>query len=108
MDAPQGILASFTIYKLLRGFVVYWAVVNALRVGVPLRSIWRGWMAVGLGLAAYALYQKYGLGIYRVATSFDHSNSVPLFLNQGLPILLVLAFSVNYLLTVIQQRERPR
>jgi hypothetical protein len=99
IDAPQGLLASFTIWKMLRGFVLYWTVVNVLRVGVPVRSVWRGILAIGIVFALYAVYQKYGLGQYRISATFDHSNTVPLFLNQVLPILLAMGLASRRLST---------
>lgn len=88
MDAPQGLLATFTLAKMLRGFILYWTVVNVLRVGVPLKSVWHGILAIGLTFALYGAYQKYGQGIYRIPVMFDHSNTVPLYLNLVMPILL--------------------
>ncbi len=97
VDAPQGLLASFTMVKMLRGFVLYWTVVNVLRVGVPVKSIWRGILAIGILFGLYAVYQKYGVGLYRIPATFDHSNTVPLFLNQILPILLVMGLAAGWL-----------
>jgi len=97
IDAPQGLLASFTMVKMLRGFVLYWTVVNVLRVGVPIKSIWRGIVTIGILFGTYAVYQKYGEGRYRIPVTFDHSNTVPLFLNQVLPILLVMGLAAKWL-----------
>ncbi len=99
IDAPQGLLASFTLVKMFRGFLLYWTVINVIRVGVPVKSIWHGLLAIGIVFPLYAVYQKYGQGIYRVPVMFDHSNTVPLYLNQVLPILLAMGLSAKWLKT---------
>lgn len=78
----------FTLWKILRAGVLYWVVLNLARTGLPLKGFWRALVALAAFLAGYAFYQKYGQGYYRVPTTFAHSNTVPLFINQVLPLLL--------------------
>jgi len=99
LDAPAPLLGTFTLFKWAKAWFLYWTVVNAVRSGVPLRSLWRGWMIVGVSMALYAFYQKYGQGIYRVPTFFDHSNTVPLFLNLGIPVLVAMGLGAPWLKT---------
>ena len=87
--APVPVYGAFTLFKLLRIFVIYWCVVNAMRVGVSRDAVWRGFVAVGFLITAMALKQKYVDGIYRVHGPFDHSNTIPLYLNLFLPALLL-------------------
>lgn len=87
--SPEPLLGSFTLFKAVRVYVVYWCVTNALRIGTPLASIQHGFVAIGLLAAPLALEQKYFEGIYRIPLFFDHSNTVPPYLNLMFPILLL-------------------
>jgi len=89
--APAPLLGTFTLFKLVRVFIVYWAVANALETGVPSRAVWRGFVLVAVFLTTLALKQKYVDGLYRVHASFDHSNTIPLYANLVLPVLLMWA-----------------
>jgi len=97
LDAPAPLLGVFTLFKWAKAWFLYWTVVNAIRTGVPLRALWRGWMMAGVAMILFALYQKYGQGIYRVPTFFDHSNTVPLFLNLGIPVLVAMGLAAPWL-----------
>jgi len=99
LDAPQPLLGAFTLFKWVKAWFLYWTVLNVVRSGLPLRAFWRGWMIIGVSMALYAFYQKYGQGIYRVPTFFDHSNTVPLFLNLGIPVLVAMGLGAPWLKT---------
>ncbi len=88
-SAPQMLYASFALFKMVRAFLLYWAVVNTLRSGVSRESLWRGFLMIGMYVTYLALKQKYLHHIYRVPGPFDHSNTVPLFLNLVMPVLLI-------------------
>jgi hypothetical protein len=90
IGTQEAVLSAFTLFKLLRGYVVYWCVYNAVRTGIPIRAVWRAALGLGLYLTGYALWQKYGLGYYRVYTIFPHPNAIPLYLNQVMPLLLAI------------------
>ncbi len=87
--SPEPLLGSFTLFKAVRVYLVYWCVTNALRIGTPLASIQHGFVAIGLLAAPLALQQKYFQGIYRIPLFFDHSNTVPPYLNLMFPMLLL-------------------
>jgi hypothetical protein len=91
--APEPLYATFTLWKWTRLFVVYLVVANTLSLEFPLQ-----WMRIGLtGIAAVitliAVKQKYVDHLYRIPGPFDHSNTIPLYLNLFLPVLVVWALS---------------
>lgn len=90
-QAPMKIGAIFTLWKLFRLSMIFWTVGNMLRVGVSPRALFYGWAAMGLLFTADCLWQKYKLHMYRVQGFFDHSNGVPIFLNQCIAFVLVTA-----------------
>lgn len=89
LDAPERLYAAFALFKLVRAYVIYWAVANTLRTNVPRESIWRGFLILGMYVDFLCLKEKYVSHIYRVPGPFDHSNTVPLFLNLVMPALLI-------------------
>ncbi len=87
VDRP--LFTAFTLFKLVKHYLVYWVVINCLAQDVPLQAIWRGLIAIGILVTALALKQKYGDGIFRVRGPFDHSNGIPLYLHVAMPVLLL-------------------
>lgn len=83
------LLGSFTLFKLVRFYALYWCVVNCLRTGTNLEYIFTGFIGIALLLIAVVARQKYQLHIYRVHGTFDHSNTIPPYANQILPLLAV-------------------
>jgi hypothetical protein len=91
--AGDGWLASFTVFKLVRVFVVYWVAANILRSGVDLRYVQSGLIAIAGTITLIAIKQKYLDGIFRIPGPFDHSNTIPLYLNLILPALFIWGLS---------------
>ncbi|HQH73194.1 MAG TPA: O-antigen ligase family protein [bacterium] len=83
------LLGLFTLFKLIKMYIIYWCVLNCLRCGFDLEMVWYGIMGMAIVIPFLALKQKYINGIYRISGPFDHSNSVPLFANQIMPFLLI-------------------
>ncbi|MBP9947276.1 MAG: O-antigen ligase family protein [Vicinamibacteria bacterium] len=91
--AASPLLSTFTLFKGLRLYVLYWAVYNAIHTGVDLAWVRRGLVAAGLWMSFFAVKQKYIEGLYRIHGTFDHSNGVPLYANLVIPFLLLSAVS---------------
>ena len=91
--APDPLLGGFSLFKAIKCYLLFWVIANILRVGVPIHAVWQGFAATALLLAAVTLYQKYGLGLYRTPTLFDHSNTVPPFANLVIPAFLCLGLT---------------
>lgn len=89
LASPMPLYGSFTVFKLVKFYLIYWAVMNTLWTGTSRDYVWWGLVAMGFLMTALALQQKYLLGMYRVHTLFDHSNTVPAFANLVLPALLI-------------------
>ena len=86
---PEPLYSSFTIFKLLRCGLIYWTVANAVRSRRDLRAVLGGWMIAALVTGGIAFVQKYFLGVWRINGPFDHSNTVPLYLNLVIgPVLM--------------------
>ena len=88
MAAPLPILAAFTLFKLVKIYLLFWCVANCLRV-TDARYVWMGLVATGVYVTYLAFQQKFLAGIYRIHGPFDHSNTVPVFLNQIVPVTLI-------------------
>ena len=86
--ANQPLLSLFTLFKMLKFYLLYWCVTNYIALDSDLRFILAGLVASGLFVAMLAFQQKYMLGIYRIHGPFDHSNTVPLYLNLIIPVVL--------------------
>ncbi len=95
--APEPLLAGFTLFKFARLFFVYWVLVNVLRAGVPFRTVVGALTALGVFFLLVALKQKYLDGIYRIPGPFDHSNTIPLYLNLVAPLVLMASLVERYL-----------
>ncbi len=91
LASPVPLLGVFTLVKLAKFYLVYWCVANLLRTGTSRRYLWLGFVGIAAVLTFVAVYQKYGLGLYRVHGTFDHSNTIPAFANLILPVLIVWA-----------------
>jgi hypothetical protein len=87
VGAENKLVACFSLFKWARAYGIYWITYNALQMPWPRRSIWSGMVIAAWTLFLWALKDKYIGHVYRVAACFDHSNTVPLFINQFLPVL---------------------
>jgi hypothetical protein len=87
-NADVPLYAGFTLFKLLRMYNLFWCIVNVLEVGVRLETVWRGYIVVGILMTWLAIKQRYLNGMYRIVGPFDAPNSVPLYINVHLPLLL--------------------
>ena len=87
--APQKILSAFTLFKFVRIYGVYWCTVNCLRTRIAPQYIWWGLLAIGSFTTLLAMKQMYVDGIHRIPGPFDHSNTLPLYLNLMMPLLLM-------------------
>jgi O-Antigen ligase len=85
----EPLFTAFSLWKCLRIFCLYWCTVNCLRLGTHRRYVWLGYAGAASVIAVLAVQQKYLLGIYRVNGPFDHSNTIPLYANLILPVLLI-------------------
>jgi hypothetical protein len=87
--APLKLLAAFTLFKLVKAYILYWCIVNTFRTGVSLKYFWLSLVSIGAFITVIAIKQKYVDGIYRIPGPFDHSNTIPLYINMLMPILLI-------------------
>jgi len=90
-QAPVLLYAMFTIWKLVRLYIIFWVTANMLRIGTPTQALFYGWTMMALVLAGDCFLQKYKMGMYRVNGFFDHSNSIPIFVLQALSFVLLTA-----------------
>lgn len=88
ITAPWPLLGLFTLFKLAKAFLIFWVVANSLRTGVAVEAMWYGMAAIAVFLSVLAVKEKYINHLYRINGPFDHSNSIPLFVNLILPTLL--------------------
>lgn len=87
--APVPIYGAFSIWKMIRMYMLFWCVANAIHSGVDINYLWYGLLAVGLAMFLLTFKQKYMDGYYRVPGPFDHSNTIPPYANLMMPALLM-------------------
>ncbi|MBF0545262.1 MAG: O-antigen ligase family protein [Candidatus Riflebacteria bacterium] len=92
LNAPSLLYFGFSILKLSRVLLIYWCCANYFRVEKKIDGLWYGMVGAAFAVTAYAFVQKYMYGIYRVPGPFDHSNTIPPFLNLLLPGILLWTF----------------
>lgn len=89
--------AVFTLWKFLRVYLVYFCITNFVRLSKDrpreLQGIWIGFLGIASVITIVALKQKYLWGLYRIHATFDHSNTIPLYLNMIIPIVLMWGLS---------------
>jgi O-antigen ligase len=89
--APLKVVALFTLWKLAKLYLVYWCVVNYAGPKLAIDFHFVAYAMVGVNgfVAMLAIKQKYLEGLYRIHGPFDHSNTVPIFLIQVIPVVLL-------------------
>ena len=87
--ASEPLFTAFSLWKCVRIFCLYWCTVNCLRLGTNRRYVWLGYAGAASVITVLALQQKFLFHIYRVNGPFDHSNTIPLYANLILPVLLI-------------------
>jgi len=87
--APEPLYGAFSIWKCVRMYCLYWCVVNCLKLGVQRDYLWLGFAGAASVIGLLAVQQKYLYHIYRIPATFDHSNTVPLYSNLILPVLMI-------------------
>lgn len=92
-QAPVLVYAMFTVWKLVRLFLIFSATANMLRIGITPRALFYGWTMMGLLTGGECFLQKYKMGMYRVNGFFDHSNSIPIFVLQAMSFVLLTALA---------------
>lgn len=88
MLVNDPLYSAFTLWKLLRLYLVYWCISNCLRAGVPMQAVWRGLIAVGVLFIVLCAKQKYLDRLLRVRGPFHHPNGISPYLHIAMPFLL--------------------
>jgi hypothetical protein len=89
--SSEPLFAAFSLWKCLRIYCLYWCTVNSLRLGTHRQYIWLGFAGAAAVLTVLAIEQKYLYDVYRIYATFDAANTVPIYANLILPVLLVWA-----------------
>lgn len=86
--------SAFGLLKILRYAVAFWVITNAVRDETDLR--WVVWALVAAAaLQASDAIRDYLKGVYRVRAVFDHPNTLAMYLNMLLPLLLSLLLNLR-------------
>lgn len=87
ITAEVPLFAAFGLFKLTRYAVAFWVVANAVRDEDDLR--WLLWTLVACaGFESFDAVKDYLMGVYRVRGSFDHPNTLGMYLNMLAPFVL--------------------
>lgn len=87
------IYAAFSLFKFARIYFVYFVFYNLFTIESFREPAWLGIVGIGVYFTFTGLKQKYLMGIYRIHGTFDHSNTIPLFLNMMIPVLFIWNFA---------------
>jgi hypothetical protein len=85
-DIP--LFGTFSLFKLTKAYWIYWVTYNTFRIEPPENELWYGLMGIAYYETYICLKQKYMMGMYRVYGTFDHSNSIPIYMIMMLPLVL--------------------
>jgi hypothetical protein len=93
----------FTIHKFIRCLILYWVVVNLVRTRADVHAVLAGLYAAVIFQTGVVLYEKYITRevVARSDGSFPHSNSLAMYINMILPVLLAMFIS-----NVLNRRQR--
>lgn len=87
-----GLYPLYELFRILRGFFLFWVVANFMRERWSLRVFTTGVAVTALYAIAFALIQRYAFGEYRVAAGLMHANDFGVFAGMLGAILLPLTF----------------
>lgn len=86
--------ALFGLLKFARYALAFWVVANAVRDEDDLR--WVLWAIVGCAaIESFDAIQDYAKGVYRVRGSFDHPNTLGMYLNMLAPVVLAALLNIR-------------
>lgn len=90
VTATDPLLASFSVWKLIRGFILYWVMVNQIRDKKDMMAVLDGFLAAVCFQGFLVFWAKYVTGsvVYRSHGSFNHPNTLAMYFNLLLGILL--------------------
>lgn len=91
---PQ-IFGVFELTKMFRAMLLFLAAYAFIRSPEQIRLFIYVVLAISFYEAAFALYQRYGLGVHRVYASQPHANSLSTYCLQLLPITLSMCFAAD-------------
>lgn len=82
----------FTIHKFIRGWILYWVIVNLVREKEDIEAVLNGLIAAVLFQGAVVLFDKYVTHtvVNRSVGSFPHPNSLAMYIDLIIPTLLAL------------------
>lgn len=95
LESPVPYYGLFSIHKLLRCMVLYWVAVNVTRDHRDIETIVSAFTWSVLVQGAVVLSEKYLSSVYRVQGTMPHPNTLGMYLNAILPILLCLVFTIE-------------
>lgn len=93
MSSPEKLFSIFTLIKMVRLYMVYWCIINCIITGVDRKYVWYGFLGIGMYIGFITVKQKYLDGMYRVHGPFDHSNTIPAYVNLIMPSLFIWGLS---------------
>lgn len=92
-NADGTIFAMFSLFKFVRIFLIYLIFYNLFLIEDLGGNLWYGIAALAVLFTITGIKQKYLQGIYRITGTFDHSNTIPLYLNMLIPAMIIWPFA---------------
>lgn len=97
IGSPVLYYGLFTLHKFVQAFVLYWVVVNVVREKKDVEAVIDSLAAAVIYQGALVLWYKYVTHtvVFRSYGTFPHSNTLAMYTNLILPILLALILSTK-------------
>lgn len=90
-----GIYPLYELFRIVRGFFLFWVVANFIRDRWSLKVFCTGIVVTVSYAVVYALIQRYAFGQYRVAAGLMHPNDFGVFCGMLGAVLLPLTFQAK-------------
>ena len=84
---PKKVYVLFEYWKFVRGFLVFWVVANTISEEKDIKVVVYAILLSTLMASLKMIYQRYGLGIHRVAGYMGHPNVSAMFLYMNIAFI---------------------
>ncbi len=98
IGCPMAYYGLFTIHKLVRGYLMFWVVVNLVRDRKDVEAVVYGVMAAVILQTLIVLFDKYVTKkvVNRSVGAFPHPNSLAMYIDLIIPMILAILLAGEF------------